>query len=184
MLQGKRARSRALSASHEHYLRAVYAVRARQGYARLTDVARELGVSRPTLSVGVRALEARALVTHDAQRFLLLTPAGERIARELHHRFAVTHVFLRDVLGVPDAQAIADACLLEHDLSDTATERFLDLLKLLHADAELRALLARRLGGYQRACAPAASECATCDLACLGDVVLPQPPGSTPHAPR
>ena len=70
MLSGKQTPMRAPSASHEHYLRAIWEVRAQRGYARLTDVARELGIAAPTLSVGVRALEARGLVTHDDHRFL------------------------------------------------------------------------------------------------------------------
>src|SRR5262245_1252367 len=96
MLSGKQAQSRDLSASHEHYLRAIWEVRTQRGYARLIDVARELEIAPPTLSVGLRPLEARGLVTHDDQRFLMLTPSGERIAREVHHRFAVTRSFLRD----------------------------------------------------------------------------------------
>jgi len=169
MLTGKQSHSRALSASHEHYLRAIYQVRVQRGYARLTDVARELGVAPPTLFVGLRALEARGLILHDDHRFLLLTPAGERVAQQVHHRFAVTRAFLRDVLGVPDAQAIADACLLEHDLSAASTERLLDLLKLLREDDELRKFFAGRFARYHRACGPAASECSQCDLACFSD---------------
>jgi len=79
MLTGKFHGHRELSPSHEHYLRAIWEVRSRRGYARLTDVARELGVATATLSVGIRPLEARGLVAHDEARFLVLTEAGERI---------------------------------------------------------------------------------------------------------
>src|SRR5262249_18461440 len=167
MLYGKQSRAREFSASHEHYLRAIWDVRSRLGYARLVDVARELEVAPSTLSVGLRPLESRGLVAHDDHRFLSLTPAGERVARRVHHPFAVTRAFLRDVLGVPESQAQADACLLEHDVSVETTERLLDLVKLLHEDPELRTLLARRVAAYHRSCASTASECSTCDLACL-----------------
>lgn len=166
MLSGKHVRVRELTASHEHYLRALYEVRARRGYARLSDVARELGVAPATLSVGLRPLEERGLVSHDDQRFLLLTPAGERVAREVHHRFAVTRAFLRDVLGVPDERAAQEACLLEHDLSHGTTDRLLDMVKLLREDRELREVFERRFADYRRTCAPA-DECSTCDLGCL-----------------
>lgn len=173
MLTGKRARSRGLTASHEHYLRAIWKVRARRGYARLADVARELGVSPPTVSVGIRPLEARKLVTHDDRRFLLLTPAGERLAREVHHRFAVLHVFLRDVLGIPEGAALAEACVLEHGLSGGTAERLLDLMKLLRADRPLRETFRSRLADYRRDCVPVES-CSTCDLACMGDLRQPE----------
>src|SRR3989304_4692989 len=110
MLSGKKSPRRTLTPSHEHYLRAIREVRSRHGYARLTDVARELGVSHPTLSVGLRPLEEDGLVSHDAHRFLVLTPRGERVAKEVHHRFRVLQAFLADLLGVPPKQAEREAC--------------------------------------------------------------------------
>jgi Mn-dependent DtxR family transcriptional regulator len=166
VLSGKQAQTRELSASHEHYLRAIWEVRSRRGYARLTDVARELGVAPPTLSVGLKPLEARGLIAHDDHRFLVLTPEGERTARELHHRFAVVVTFLRDVLGIGSEAALAEACRLEHDMSATTTDRLLDLVKLMREDTEVHQLFQRRFADYHRACRPS-YECSTCDLTCL-----------------
>lgn len=166
MLSGKRRSTTKLSPSHEHYLRALWEVRSRQGYARLTDVARELGISHATLSVGLRPLEESRLVTHDEHRFLALTSRGERVAREVHHRHSVLHRFLRDVLGVDQRAAGRDACLLEHDIGTQTVDRLVDLLRLLHEDPALRISLHERLARYHRTCAPG-EECATCGLACL-----------------
>ena len=166
MLTGKYSATRETSASHEHYLRAIYEVRSQRGYARLTDVAKELGVAPPTLSVALKGLESKGLVTHDDHRFLVLTERGERIAREVHHRFAVMHAFLKDVLGLDESVANGEACLLEHDVSAATTERLLDLVKLLREDLELREFFRIRYGAYHRQCRPS-SECSTCDLACL-----------------
>jgi len=165
MLTGKQTPLRSLSASHEHYLRAIWAVRERRGYARLIDVARELDIAPSTLSVGLKPLEARGLIGHDDQRFLVLTSQGERLAREVHHRFAVLKVFLQDVLGTAKDRALAEACLLEHDVSSETADRLLDLVKLLRDDVELREFFRRRFSDYHRQCRPA-DECATCDLSC------------------
>jgi len=166
MLTGKPARTRELSPSHEHYLRALWEVHTRQGYARLADVARELGVTPPTLSVGLKGLEARGLVAHDAHRFLVLTRKGERVARQVHHRFAVMRAFLRDVLGIAERDALDQACLLEHVVPSATTERLLDLIKLLREDDELRAFFRQRYAEYHRKCRPV-EECLTCDLQCM-----------------
>lgn len=166
MLSGKQSSQRTLSPSHEHYLRAIWELRSRAGYARQTDVARELGVTHATLSVGLKALEERGLVGHDDHRFLVLTPAGERAAREVHHRFAVLRTFLAEVLGVDASAAEREACLIEHDISAQTTERFVDLLKLLHDDAELRRMLQERLTHYHGTC-ERGEACATCGLSCL-----------------
>jgi DtxR family Mn-dependent transcriptional regulator len=166
MLSGKQSRD--LTASHEHYLRAIFQVRTERGYARLADVARELEISPPTLSVGLKALEARRLVTHDDHRFLLLTAHGERLARAVHHRYTVICAFLRDLLGVPDALVNAEACRLEHDLSDTTADRLLDLVKMAREDAGARDFFTHRFAAYRRACRPGPG-CAACDLECLSD---------------
>ena len=166
MLTGKSSSTHELTRSHQHYLRALWEVRSQRGYARLADVSRELGVAPPTLSVGLKPLIARGLVTHDDHKFLLLTPAGERIAREVHHRFAVMRAFLRDVLGIKEEEAVHEACLLEHDVSAGTTDRLLDLIKLLRDDRELRDHFQRCFTEYHRTCRPA-DECSTCDLECL-----------------
>lgn len=173
MLSGKKGPRPALTPSHEHYLRAIWEVRSRHGYARLTDVAQELGVSHPTLSVGLRNLEERGLVSHDPHRFLVLTSRGERVAQEVHHRFRVLHAFLAEVLGVPPERAEREACLMEHDVGAETTERVLDLIRLMRSDRALRDLFQKRFASFHSDCRPGGS-CSTCDLACL--------PGVTPTA--
>lgn len=166
MLSGKHSQSRVLSASHEHYLRAIWEVHSRLGYARLVDVARELQVAPATLSVGLKPLEARGLIAHDEHRFLVLTAGGERIAREVHHRFTVLRTFLAEVLGIPGERAEHEACLIEHDISGATADRFVDFLKLLREDGEIRDLFKRRFAHYHRSCAEG-EQCSTCNLSCL-----------------
>lgn len=137
MLSGKHVRSGSLTPSHEHYLRAIHEVRARQGYARLSDVARELAITPATLSVGLRPLETRGFVQHDENRFLLLSDEGEQIARSVNRRFGVLQIFLHDLLGLTKDQAFREACLLEHAVSGTTTERLADLMKLLAQDSKV-----------------------------------------------
>ncbi len=166
MLTGKQAHLKDLTPSHEHYLRAIFEVRSSRGYARVTDVAHLLGIAPPTLSVGLKPLEARGLLQHDDHRFLLLTPQGERVAREVHHRHAVVRAFLREILGRADEGAEQEACLLEHDVSPRTVERLVDLLKLLREDRELRDFFQARFNDYQRRCR-VAEACESCDLGCL-----------------
>jgi Mn-dependent DtxR family transcriptional regulator len=168
MLSGKKAGSGSLTPSHEHYLRALWEVRDRLGYARLTDVARELAVAPATLSVGLRPLEARGLIAHDEHRFLVLTPEGERAALEVHHRYHVLRAFLGDVLGIPADRAELEACRIEHELSPETTERLVDLIRWMREDEEVREVFARRFRSYHRACGPS-DACGICGLSCLTD---------------
>jgi Mn-dependent DtxR family transcriptional regulator len=166
MLSGKHGHGRELTPSQEHYLRAIWELRSSRGYARLADLARALDVTPATLSVGLRPLEAKRLVAHDDQRFLLLTPAGERVAREVHHRFTVLRSLLADVLKVPGAQAAREADQIEHDISAATTGRIVDLLKLLQEDREVGSLFRARFAAFHRSCGPTKA-CADCGFACL-----------------
>ena len=166
MLSGKHLHDRDLTPSQEHYLRAVWELRSKRGYARLADLARALDVTPATLSVGLRPLEARGLVAHDDQRFLLLTPAGERVAREVHHRYRVLRTFLHDVLRVPEETAEHEACLIEHDVSAATTERLVDFLKLLEEDREVGVLFRARFDAFHRSCA-SKGLCDDCGLGCI-----------------
>jgi Mn-dependent DtxR family transcriptional regulator len=142
MLAGKQSHARDLTPSHEHYLRAVLEVRAHQGYARLIDVAKLLGVTPPTLSVGIKALESRGFVDHDPQRFLVLTPAGEAVARQVHHRYEVLRRFLVDILAVPVETAEQEACYIEHDVGAETVERMLKLVLAKPGNPELQSIVA------------------------------------------
>jgi DtxR family transcriptional regulator, Mn-dependent transcriptional regulator len=166
MLSGKHLHDRDLTPSQEHYLRAIWELRSKRGYARLADLARALDVTPATLSVGLWPLEARSLVAHDDRRFLLLTPAGERVAREVHHRYTVLKAFLRDVLRVQEETAEREACLIEHDLSASTTERLVDFLRLLDEDHEVGDLFRARFDAFHRSCASKGG-CDDCGLACL-----------------
>jgi len=156
MLSGKHVHDRDLTPSQEHYLRAIWETRSSRGYARLADLARALDVT----------LEARGLIAHDDRRFLLLTPAGERVAREVHHRFTVLRAFLSDVLRVPAGTAEREACLIEHDVSGATTERLVDFLRLLDEDREVGELFRARFRAFHRSCARTGG-CTDCGLACL-----------------
>ena len=166
MPSGKRSPHGDLSPSHEHYLRAIWEARTRTGYARVSDVARELGVSHASVSVGLSGLEQRGYVGHDPHRFLLLTAKGERAAREVHHRYRVVKRFLAEVLGAEAEAADREACVLEHHISPHTTERLVDLLKLLNEDEHVRRILRDRFSAYHRSCLPSEA-CSTCGLACL-----------------
>jgi DtxR family Mn-dependent transcriptional regulator len=166
MLAGKHTHSRELTPSSEHYLRAILEARAQQGYARLTDVAKLLDVTPATLSVGLKSLEARGFVTHDPHRFLVLTPAGESVAREVHHRFEVLRTFLVDILGVTVPVAEQEACFIEHDVSGPTVDRMLQLVLEKRDNPALQAIVA----GLSTAPPPRTPNepCPTCGTDCIG----------------
>lgn len=125
-----------LSHSMAHYLMAIDSLRGDLGYARSTDVADMLEVSRGAASMALSQLKKRGWVTEDPNRMLLLTEEGEKIARSVEHNFVILSYFFESVLQVDSDTARGDACKMEHLMSMDTGKRLLWLLsKLMDDDA-------------------------------------------------
>lgn len=153
-------RSRPVSSSAEHYLRAILDLREERGYARVVDIATRVGVTKGTVSVTLGHLHARGLIRFDAARFPVLTPAGRRVAADVRGRYAIVRAFLTDVLGVPPERASAEACRWEHVVSHEVADRLLDLLRFAGESPRWEAAVAE-FQLFHRSC-NAGSICATC----------------------
>ncbi len=122
--------------SMAHYLMAIDWLREEYGYARVTDVADQLEVSRGAASMSIAQLKKRDWVTEDHNRFLLLTDAGERIARTVEHNYRILSQFFTRVLGVSEEIAHADACKMEHLMSRATGQRMIYLMNWILSDEE------------------------------------------------
>jgi DtxR family Mn-dependent transcriptional regulator len=136
-----------------HYLTTLHDLHARLGYARVSDVARALDVTKGSVSLQMRHLKERGLVAEDENRFLRLTPVGEEIAHEVMQNRQVLIEFLVTLLGIPREQAAIDACKIEHLLSRDACHKLLDLVHLLQSEDEAARRFRERFREYQPSCA-------------------------------
>ena len=83
--------------SAEDYLEQILMLLEQKGYARSTDIAIGLNVTKPSVSVAMKK--------------------GYAIARRIYDRHRTLTKYLVQ-LGVPEEIAREDACKIEHDLSD------------------------------------------------------------------
>jgi len=141
-----------LSHSMAHYLMAIDALRADLGYARSTDVAEMLSVSRGAASMALNQLKKRGWVAEDPHRFLLLTEEGEKIASSIEHNYAILSKFFERVLHVEDEVAAADACKIEHLMSMETGQRLLWLMRYLLSDEDLAVRVRQRMKGFREKC--------------------------------
>ena len=105
-----------LSASLEDYLEAILQLERASRVARVSEIAGQLGVSRPSVTGALKQLGARRLVAHAPYGHVTLTAEGSRIAVEVERRHLAIKDFLTCVLGIPDDRAETTACKLEHVL--------------------------------------------------------------------
>ena len=103
--------------SAENYLKAIYILRDRLGEVRSVDVATELGVSKPSVSVAVKKLRNDGLVNMDENHYLLLTKEGLEYAAYIFGRHVILEEFFTDVLEIDKKTAHNDSCRLEHIVS-------------------------------------------------------------------
>ena len=111
-----------LYASGEDYLEAVLVLQRKQGMVRSVDLARHMGFSKPSISHAVGVLKNGGFLTVDDDGFLHLTVIGREIAEKIYER----HLFFMEQLiaaGVDPKTAEADACRIEHIISDESFVR-------------------------------------------------------------
>jgi DtxR family transcriptional regulator, Mn-dependent transcriptional regulator len=91
------------------------------------DIAKELKISRPSVSAMVKKLAKEGYLIADKYSKIFLTELGKKEARKLMHKHRVIEVFLVDVLGHDISRVHEEAHKLEHAFSDESIEK-LDLL--------------------------------------------------------
>ena len=106
-----------LQESGEMYLEAIHVLSKKQSLVRSIDVSEYLGYSKPSVSRAVGLLKAGEYITVDKEGGLNLTDAGREIAEKIYERHTLLTRLLVKV-GVSEEVAAADACKLEHAISD------------------------------------------------------------------
>jgi DtxR family Mn-dependent transcriptional regulator len=114
----------ALSASLEDYLEAILQLERTSRVARVSEIAEQLDVSRPSVTGALKALSSRGLVSHARYGHVTLTEEGAAIAGEVEGRHVAIRDFLTGVLGVPEDKAEVAACRMEHVLEPDVLAHF------------------------------------------------------------
>ncbi|MDD5748004.1 MAG: metal-dependent transcriptional regulator [Actinomycetota bacterium] len=115
--------------SFEKYIDVIYELSGKKGGARITDIAKALGISPPSVSEMVDHLVEIGLVTHDKYKHISLTPKGKRLGKGLDRKHEALKKFFIDILGVDEKIADRDACEIEHVISKETLERMLSYLE-------------------------------------------------------
>ena len=109
--------------SAENYLEAILMIKEHKEIVRSIDIVRVLNFSKPSVSVAMKNLKEAGFVTMDETGRIELTAEGEKIATKIYERHVKVSDWLTS-LGVARDIAEADACRMEHVISEETFEAF------------------------------------------------------------
>ncbi|HET7420145.1 MAG TPA: metal-dependent transcriptional regulator [Candidatus Dormibacteraeota bacterium] len=110
------------------YLEAIFYMWSEDEPLRSARLADWLGVSRPTVAVGLRRMTRDGLVRMNGRKEIELTAKGMRTAESIVRRHRIMERWLTDALGLDWVTADAEAARLEHAVSDVVERRLYEVL--------------------------------------------------------
>lgn len=119
-----------LSHSMVHYLLAIHKLKENRGFARVTDIAKELNLTKGSVSTALNNLKKKGLVKEEEDcKFLILTEEGHFEVHKILSSRTLLFYFLRDFLGVSEEISSKDSCMMEHLMSEETREKFFNFMK-------------------------------------------------------
>ena len=123
--------------SAENYLETILMLSKKLPVVRSVDIATELGFKKSSVSVAMKNLRQKNLITVADNGDIRLTEDGHKIADKVYERHQLISSWLM-ILGVQEKTAIHDACRIEHIISE---ESFQALKKAVYELREQQAVL-------------------------------------------
>lgn len=126
-----------ISKSLEEYLKTMYVLKKQNGNIRVTDVASKMNCSKPSVNKALNNLKESNMVDYESYGKITLTKEGENLAKKILEAYDIVYLFLKDVLGLDEINAQAEAEKIKLTLSDEAINK---LAKYVHKVLDLSEL--------------------------------------------
>ena len=120
--------------SAEDYLETMLMLEEKYGYIRSIDIAKHLGVTKPSVSYAVKRLKESGYISMDSNGPITLAPPGRKIAQRIYERHKALTTFL-ELLGVDTETAEEDACKIEHVISH---DTYVAICKYVNANSDVK----------------------------------------------
>lgn len=118
-----------LSASLEDYLKEIYLLHQESKEVRVTDIAKRLGISKPSVNRAMNTLKEMNLLEHEHYGTIVLTESGIEIAKNILDTYKVLYKFLTEILGVDEETASNEAHQMEHAIGKSTRKKLKKLIK-------------------------------------------------------
>lgn len=108
--------------SGEDYLEAILRLKHEKGKVHSVDVARKMGVSKPSVSRAMGILKKDGYLEDGDGTELLLTEKGIKKSKDVFFRHRLLTNFFVKITGVSEEKAEQNACHVEHYIDDDIVE--------------------------------------------------------------
>ena len=157
--------------SAAHHLMSVDDLVRKLGYARVSDVARQLNITRGSVSISLQPLKKAGLIVQDENRHLKLSAQGQSLVAAIKTKRLLMQRLFTDVLGVNAVQAEIDACKLEHLISNETARHIISFLRFVDSDHNRAKSLKSAWNEFDPACTHTPAACPSCEEGCMAESV-------------
>ncbi len=112
-----------LTSSQEEYLKTIYILSKTEKEIRVTDIAKKLEITKPSVNRAIKNLKDIKLLNYETYGEIQLTEEGEKIAQEILKREDVMKLFLSKILDIEEKQAETEAIAMKHAISRETEEK-------------------------------------------------------------
>ncbi len=117
-----------MTQSLEDYLEAVGNLAQNGAIPRVKDIAKVLGLSKPSVHIALHLLEDHGMIIHEPYKDIIITEKGREKYKEIKAKHDMLSIFLQKVVGVSQEIAEKDACQMEHILSEETLDKIKKIL--------------------------------------------------------
>ena len=126
-----------ISKSLEQYLKTMYILKKQNGNIRVTDVAKKMNCTKPSVNKAIHNLKDNNLLNYESYGAIELTEEGENLAKKILEAYDIVYLFLKEVLGLDSDKAEVEAEKIKLAITDETINK---LAKYVHKTLGLNSL--------------------------------------------
>ena len=118
-----------ISKASEEYLKTMYILKKQNGNIRVTDIAKKMNCTKPSVNKAIYNLKDNGLLNYESYGTIELTEEGENLAKKILEAYDIVYLFLKDVLNLEDEEAKQEAERIKTTITDNTINK---LAKYVH----------------------------------------------------
>lgn len=126
-----------ISKALEEYLKTIYVLKKQTGDVRVTDIAKTMNCTKPSVNKAIHNLKDNGYLNYEAYGEIELTSSGENLAKKILETYDIVYLFLKEVLLMEVQEAKTEAEKIKNAMNDNTINK---LAKYIHKTLDLTEL--------------------------------------------